>query len=444
MHVAVGMVVLLHARVHIRIHIRIDTWVHRRVLHGIVSWRSLHGSNHCHILDRGMGLIVVSVMLVVMLWVLHVRVELLLVLVLQVLELVGQQVVVVKKVLLVSHSCGSSRGSQRTLRAVQWLLNQGTGILCSLLLAANHGEVGLWSVVVGWMDHAQDPHLTILLVVHIVAIELVGLLLHLLGLILLWRIQVGHQTVATLGSLGVSHSLSLGGILDGGSEGSRTLALEVHCLGLGRVDDNFTLLLLVEHGLDVLDQLLLGRERLDDVALAVSQHQVATGLVVERVGGHAHGVLLVGRRLHLLVQGLHLLVHLVMRLHLMMRLHLLVLQRMVLQLMVWLHVMCLHVVLGNLLHLLLLVLQSGHVQHVPVVLRLVVVVAHHVGVGEVMVGQGHGCGRIVVQLLVVLEVLLHLVLLVLLMLLVLLVLLVLLEVLKMLAVESIVGVRSRH
>lgn len=121
------------------------------------------------------------------------------------------------------------------------------------------------------VDHSQDPHLRVLLVIiRVATIKFIRLLLHLLGLILLRRIQVGNQSVSTLGSLGVGNSLSLGSILDSGSERARSLTLEVHSLRLRRVDHNLTLLLLVEHGLDILNQVQFTGESLDDVTLTVS------------------------------------------------------------------------------------------------------------------------------------------------------------------------------
>ena len=283
---------------------------------------------------------------------------------------------------------------------MQWLLHKSSGVLCSLFLAPDHGEVGLRRVVVRRVDHSQDPHFAVLLVI-IVAVELVLILLHLLLLVLLGWVQVGHQSVAALGSLGVRYSLSFGGILDGRSERPRPLALEVHGLGFTRVYDNLTLLLLVQHGLDVLDQLLLGIESLDNVSLSVSQHQVSAGLVVERVSGQANWVLLVERRLHLVLQGLHLVLqglHLVLQL--VVGLHLVLQLVMLMHLLVLLQlVVLLHLVVRHLLHLLLLV-QRSHVQHVPVVLRLVVVV-HHAGIAEVVLRQRHRSSGVVVHLLVV-------------------------------------------
>lgn len=426
MHVAVCVVVLLHARVNVRVYARINAWIHRRVLHGALSRCSLHGSNHRHVLHTRMALIVVAMVLVVVLLVLQMGVHLLLVLVLQVLELMRAHVVVVQQVWLVTHGGSGSASGRSVLRSVKGLLHKGSSVLGALLLAANHGEVGLWGVVVGRVDHAQDPHLAVLLVV-VVPVKVVQLLLHLLRLVFFWWVQVGHQSVSALGSLGVRHTLSFGGVLHGGSKRARTLTLEVHRLGLRAVDHDLALLLLVEHGFHVLDQLLLAGECLDDVALAVSRNQVPARLVVKRARGHPHGVLLVRRRLHLLVDGLHL-VHLVMRLHLVVQRHLVVHLVLLHLVLVLLHLMLLllQVVLRHLVHLLLL-LQRGHVQHVPVVLQLVVVV-HHARVREVVLRQRHGGGRVVVHLLVVHV--LHLVVLV---------------VLEMGACQSLVGSgRTRH
>lgn len=252
------------------------------------------------------------------------------------------------------------------------------------------------------VNHTQDPHLRVLLVVVVVAVKLVGLLLHLLGLILLRRVQVGNQSVATLGSLGVGHSLSLGGILDRGSEQSRTLTLEVDCLGLGRVDDDLALLLLVENVLHVLDQIQLAAERLDDVTLTVSQHQKSTVLVVNSSSGHSQRVLVL--RQLLLVQ---LLLQVVLLLQMLLRqgvlLQVLVLQVLVLQVVLLLQVLLLHL----LLHLLLLSSGGGAQVHTTVVLVLVVVPHNSGRVGEVVsIGQSNGSGSGVVHLRLVVHLLL--------------------------------------
>lgn len=153
---------------------------------------------------------------------------------------------------------------------VQWLLHQRAGELQALFL----GRRGLRRVVVGGVDHPQHPHLTGVgagdarVVVELVVDGPVLTFLDAL-LVLFLRVQVGHQAVRTLVTLGVGHPLSLAGVLDGGPERARPLTLEVHRLGLGRVDDNLALLRVVEHILDVLDELALAGERLDDLVLDV-------------------------------------------------------------------------------------------------------------------------------------------------------------------------------
>lgn len=387
----VGVVVLLDAWVHVWIDTGVNAGVHGRIQQALVTWSSLHGSNHSNILHRWVRAVIVVVVLVV-LWVVEVGVVKLRLL-LEVLVLLLLEVVVVQKLWLVANSSGGGgSGSSISAATVQRLLHQGSGVLSSLLLAANHGKVWLRRVVVSWVDHSQDPHLRVLLVV-LVAVKLVGLLLHLLGLLLLRWVQVGHQPVATLGSLGVSNSLSLGGVLDSGSERARSLTLEVHRLGLGGVDHNLALLLLVENGLDILDQLLLAGESLDDVALTVSRHEVPTVLVVNSGSWEPTHVLVLGHLLLLQV----LLVQLLLQVLLVQRV---LLQVLVLQVLV-LQVLLLQVLLLQLL--LLLHLRSGGTQvDATVVLAIVVVVAHHSWVGEVVpVSQGNGGGSGVVQLLVV-------------------------------------------
>lgn len=402
-HVAVGVVVLLHAWVHVRVHAGIDARVNRRVQQRIVAGSSFHRGNNRHVLHRRVGVLMVVVRHVVVLLVLELlMVELLLVLRLEVLVLLCLEVVVVKKLWLVSHSsCGCGCG-RCTAVAVQWLFHQRSGVLGSLLLTTHGGEVGLRRVVVGWVDHTQDPHLRVLLVVVVVAtVELIGLLLHLLGLVLLRWVQVSHQSVATLASLGVRHSLSLGGVLDGGSERAGSLALEVHRLGLGRVDDNLALLLLVEHGLDVLHQVLFTGERLDDVALAVSGHKETAVFVVNARGRERHPVLVLGQLLTVQLLLVQLLLQMVLLLQVVLLLQWVLLQVLVLQ------VLLLQVLL---LHLLLLQLRrrGGTHVHTAVVRVVVLVVAHdRRGVGEIMtIGQRNRSSGGVVQLLLVMEVLL--------------------------------------
>lgn len=402
MDVAVSMVVLLHAWIHVRIHARLDTRVNRWVQQTSVAWSSLHRGDNGNILHRGMVVLVVVLCVLKMLRVLEVLVvELLLVLRLEVLILLRLEMVMIKKLRLVSDSGSSGSGGGSTTVTVQRLFHQRSGVLCSLLLAADSGKVRFWRMVVRRVDHTQNPHLRVLLVVVVVcAVEFVGLLLHLLSLVLLWRVQVGHQSVSTLASLGVRHSLSLGSVLDGGSERARSLALEVHSLWLRRVDDNLALFLFVEHSLDILDQVLLTGESLDNVAFAVSRHKEAAILVVNPRGGECHGVLVLWQLLAVQLLLVQLLLQVV-----------LLLQRVLLQVLV-LQVLVLQVLLLQvlLLHLLLLHLRGGGSAHVnaTVVLALVVVVAHDGSrVGEVMpVGQRNGGGGGVVQLLLVVEVLL--------------------------------------
>lgn len=289
MDMAVRMVVLLHTGVHIWIHRRIDAGVHRWVQQRGVSWCRLDRSNHRHILHRRVGRFLVMVVRMVVCGVLEMWVEVLL-LVLEVLVWVPLKMLVVEHVGLVTDSSGSGGGgSGSTLTSVQRLFHQGSGVLGALLLAANSGEVGLRRVVVCRVDHAQDPHLSLALIL-LVAVELI-VLLNLLGLILLWRVQVGDQAVTTLGPLGVCHTLSLCSVLDGSSERSRTLALEVHRLWLGRVDDDLALFLLVKHRLHVLHQIQLTVEGLDDVPLAVAGNEEPTVLIVNTSRWHPHWVL---------------------------------------------------------------------------------------------------------------------------------------------------------
>lgn len=395
----VSVVVLLHARVHVWVHTRINTWVHRRVQQTLARG-SLHGSNHSNILNRGVSpVIVVMVLEVVVLVKLLLLMKLLLLVLLEVLVLLLLEVVVLKELRLVSNSGSGSGGGSSTTVAVQGLLHQGSGVLGSLLLPTNHGKVGLGRMVVRRVDHSQDPHLRVLLVVVVVAVKLVGLLLHLLGLVLLRRVQVGHQSVAALGSLGVRDPLSLCRVLDRCSKRPGALALEVHRLGLGRVDDNLALLLLVEHVLHVLDQIQLAREGFDDVALAVSQHQKTTVLVVNAGSGHSHRVLVLWQLL--LVQ---LLLQVVLLVQLLLR------QRVLLQVLV-LQVLVLQVLLLQmlLLHLLLLLhlgsLRSTHVD--PAVVLVLVVVAHDCRIGKIVgVCQSNGGSSGVVHLRLVVNLLL--------------------------------------
>ena len=385
----VSMVMLLDTWVNVWVHAWVNAWVHWWVQQSWVTWSSLHGSNNSNILYRWVGTIIVVVLLVVVRLVMKVRVVKLRLL-LEVLVLLLVHVVVVHKLRLVTNSNCSGSGSCSSSIAVQWLLHQSSSVLSSLLLTTNHGEVWLRRMVVSWVDHSQDPHLRILLVILVVrAVEFIWLFLHLLGLILLWRVQVGNQSVSTLGSLGVSNSLSLGSILDGGSERTRSLTLEVDGLWLGGVDDNLTLLLLVEHSLDILDQLLLAGESLDDVTLAVSRHEVTTILVVNSSSRKTQRVLVLRHLLLVQLLVLQLLVQVVL------------LQWVLLQVLM-LQVLVLHVQL-LLLHLLLLHLSSGgaHV-NATVILTLVVMVSHHGSrVLELMVGQCNGSSGSVVHLLMV-------------------------------------------
>lgn len=164
--------------------------------------------------------------------------------------------------------------------AVQWFLHQGPGELQALLFRRRR----LGRVVVGGVDHPQHPHLAGVgtgdarVVVELVVDQAVLALFDAL-LVLLLRIQVGDQPVRTLVPLGVCHPLSLAGVLDGGPEQPRPLALEVHRLGFRRVDDNLALLRVVEHVFHVLDELGLAGERLDDLVLDVPalEHPVLGG-----------------------------------------------------------------------------------------------------------------------------------------------------------------------
>lgn len=235
MNMAVGVVMLLHTGVDIGIDARVDARVDWRVQHRRVPGSSLHCSKNTGVRHRVAAVIVVMLRhLMVVLRHLVVGVELLR-LVLEVLEWVSLEVLMIKNVWLVPNSggCSSSGGGGGgcALVPVQGLFHQRSGVLSSLLLASDNGEVRLRRVIVSWVDHSQNPHLRFLLVI-VVAVKVVGVFLDLLSLVLLRWIQVGNQPVSTLGSLGVSHSLSLASILNGCSERARSFALEIHSLGL--------------------------------------------------------------------------------------------------------------------------------------------------------------------------------------------------------------------
>lgn len=225
--------------------------------------------------------------------------ELLLLLLLKVMLLL-KKLVVVEQSLRVASDSSNSSGSA-VVATVQRLLNQSSCVLSSLLLtAAARSEVRLRWVIVSWVDHSQDPHFQLLLIVIWVAVKL-GFLLHLLSLILVWRVQVCNQSVTTLGSLGVGNSLSLSSILDSRSERTRALTLEVDGLRLRRVDNNLTLLLLVQYSLDVFHKLLFGGESLDDITLGMSRNKETTVFKLHR------------RRLELVLLNVLLLLQMVLR-----------------------------------------------------------------------------------------------------------------------------------
>lgn len=212
-NVTMCVVVLLYRRIHVRIDAGVDAGIHRRVQQTRTR-SSFHGSNGSHILHRGMTTIVVVLKVGS---VLKVRVvELLLRVMLQVQIQLRLEVVVIEKLGLVTNR-GSGSYSWVAV-AVHGLLNQSASVLRSLLLPANNSKVGLRRMVVSRLNHSQDPHLRVLLVVIEAAIEFVGVLLDFLGLVLLRRVQVGNQSVSTLTSLRVSDSLSLGSVFDGSSE----------------------------------------------------------------------------------------------------------------------------------------------------------------------------------------------------------------------------------
>lgn len=386
----VSVVVLLDTWINVWVHARVNAWVYRWVQHAWVTWSSLHCSNNSDILHGWVRAIIVMVLLVVVLLVEVGVVKLRLLL--KVLVLLLVQVVVLHKLRLVSNSDSSGGSGGGSPVTVQWLLDQRSGVLGSLLLATDHCKIWLRRMVVSWVNHSQDPHLRILLIVLMVrTIEFIRLLLHLLGLVFLWRVQVSNQSVSTLGSLGVSNSLSLGGILDSGSKRAGSLTLEVDGLWLGRVDDNLALLLLVKDSLDVLHQLLLAGESLDDVALTVSRNEIATVLVVDSSGRKTQGVLVLRHLLLVQLLVLQLLLQVVLLQWVL--LQVLVLQVLVLQLL-------LQVLL---LQLLLLHLSSGGAQvNTAVVLTFVIVVAHNSSrVLELMVGQSNSGSSGVVHLLMV-------------------------------------------
>lgn len=141
------------------------------------------------------------------------------------------------------------------------------------------------------VNHSQDPYfagavghgvLVLELVKLVVYVFVKGIVFRLLGPLLVFfgRIQVGHQPVPTLVSLGVRNSLSLGGVLDRRSERPRPLTLEINRLRLRRVDHNLALFLVVEHVLHKLHQLWLARKRLDDLIFHKLRREVLAPLVL--------------------------------------------------------------------------------------------------------------------------------------------------------------------